>query len=79
MYAAGTGVAQDYLRAYMWLNIAVAHGNSLMIIHLNSISEHLTPAQIVEAKQLVRGWMENHHQRKSLPRCMKSSTSDEHG
>jgi hypothetical protein len=62
MYAAGTGVAQDYLRAYMWLNIAVAHGNSLMIRHLNSISEHLTPAQIVEAQQMARDWMENHHQ-----------------
>ena len=62
MYAAGTGVAQDYLRAYMWLNIAVAHGNSLMIIHLNSISEHLTPAQIVEAQQMAREWMDNHHQ-----------------
>ena len=62
MYAAGTGVAQDYLRAYMWLNIAVAHGNNLMIRHLNSISEHLTPAQIVEVQQMAREWMENHHQ-----------------
>lgn len=60
MYAAGTGVAQDYLRAYMWLSIAVEYGNSLMIIHLNSISEHLTPAQIVEAQQMTREWIENH-------------------
>jgi len=62
MYAAGTGVAQDYLRAYMWLNIAVARGNSLMIRHLNSIAEHLTPAQIVEARQMAREWIENHQQ-----------------
>ncbi len=62
MYVAGTGVAQDYLRAYMWLNIAVARGNNLMIKHLNSISEHLTSAQIVEAQQMVREWMENHQQ-----------------
>ena len=60
MYAAGTGVAQDYLRAYMWLNIAVEYGNSVMIIHLNSISEHLTSAQIVEAQQMTREWIENH-------------------
>ncbi len=62
MYVAGTGVAQDYLRAYMWLNIAVARGNNLMIKHLNSISEHLTPAQIVEAQQMAREWMENNQQ-----------------
>ena len=62
MYAAGTGVAQDYLRAYMWLNIAVAHGHNVMIKHLNSISKHLTPTQIVEAQQMAREWMENHQQ-----------------
>jgi TPR repeat protein len=60
MYAAGTGVAQSYLRAYMWLNIAVEHGHSLMIIHLNSITEHLTPAQIVKAQKMAREWMVNH-------------------
>lgn len=60
MYAAGTGVAQDYVRAYMWLNVAVAHGNSLMVKHLHGISEHLTPAQIVEAQQMARQWMEIH-------------------
>jgi hypothetical protein len=28
MYILGEGVAQDYVRAYMWLNIAAANGYS---------------------------------------------------
>ena len=62
MYAAGTGVAQDYVRAYMWLNVAVAHGHNLIVKHLNSISEHLTPAEIGEAQQMAREWMKNYQQ-----------------
>ena len=60
MYAAGTGVAQDYVRAYMWLNVAVANGNSLMVKHLNIVSGKLTLAQVEEAQKMARQWMENH-------------------
>ncbi len=60
MYAAGTGVAQDFVRAYMWLNVAVASGNSLMVKHLNSIAGKLNSAQIEEAQEMARRWMETH-------------------
>ena len=62
MYAAGTGVAQDYVQAYMWLNVALAIGNSLMVQHLDSVSRKLSLAQIEEAQQLAREWIENHQQ-----------------
>ncbi len=61
MYVAGTGVARDYVRAYMWLNVAVASGNSLMVKHLASVSGNLTSAQIEDAQQLAREWIENRH------------------
>jgi TPR repeat protein len=60
MYVAGTGVARDYVRAYMWLNVAVASGNRLMVKHLDSVSGNLTLAQIEQAEQLAREWIENH-------------------
>ena len=57
MYAEGKGVAQDYVRAYMWLDIAVAQGNSLMTKHLKRIAKQLTAAQIAQAQQLAREWL----------------------
>jgi uncharacterized protein len=56
MYIAGHGVPQDYVRAYMWLNLAAVRGDA-KIAKLRDLTRALmTPAQIAEAQKLAREW-----------------------
>jgi TPR repeat protein len=56
LYFAGLGVPQDYVRAYMWVNLAAAHmqGEEKKQAEENreDVAQRMTPAQITEAKQL---------------------------
>jgi len=52
MYKLGRGVAQDYVMAHMYFNIA-GTGRGL-------IEEKMTPSQIAEAQKLAREWMKKH-------------------
>lgn len=63
LYTIGLDIPQDYVQAYKWLQLA-AEGfspsdaderNSATRIR-NSITSIMTPAQIAEAKSLVRQW-----------------------
>ena len=60
MYALGRGVAQDYIRAHMWANVAGAAG----LEGAREIRDHLrdlmTPEQVAEAQRLAREWLEEH-------------------
>lgn len=72
MYAAGRGTAQDYVRALMWFNLAVAFGDTKpppqIGINLVDTSKYtaveqrdrlmaqMTSAQIAEAERMVREW-----------------------
>ena len=58
MYADGHGVTQDYVRAYMWLNFAVAsligEDRKTATENRNRLAEKMTSAQIAQAQELAR-------------------------
>ena len=56
MYANGRGVEQDYVKAHMWYSLAAAKGQKGTAKIRDSLAENMTPAQIAEAKKLVREW-----------------------
>ena len=56
MYAAGRGVAQDYVQAHMWFNLSAAQGNAGAVKNRNLIAAHMTPAQLAEAQRLASEW-----------------------
>jgi TPR repeat protein len=56
MYAKGEGVPQDYVRAYMWFNLAATNGLGEAARDRESVIARMTPAQIAEAQRLAREW-----------------------
>ena len=56
LYYNGRGVPQDYVRAYMWSNVAAAHSmgdeQKLAVDNRNKSVRHMTPLQIAEAQRL---------------------------
>jgi TPR repeat protein len=60
MYALGEGVPQDYVLAYMWVNLAVAQGNEAAQNLKDRVEQRMTREQIAEAQRLSREWIEAH-------------------
>ncbi len=60
MNALGRGVPQDYVRAYMWLNLAssraVADDHAPFADIRDAVASLMTPQQIAEAQALARNW-----------------------
>jgi uncharacterized protein len=62
MYKDGKGVPQDYVRAYMWLNLSTASmpvgpfGSEFAAKQRDEVASKMTPAQIAEAQKLTREW-----------------------
>ena len=66
LYATGHGVPQDYVLAYMWLNLAAAQGelpwtdaqdNKMHVSRdRDNVAAQMTPDQIAEAQRLAREW-----------------------
>ena len=54
MFGNGLGVPQDYIRAYMWWNIAASSGIKEAVSGRNAISKRMTPADISTAQKLAR-------------------------
>ena len=52
MYANGTGVPQDDIRAYAWFNVAAAKGHKNAAIQRDAIEKRLTVEQKTEAQNL---------------------------
>jgi len=53
MYGNTLGVAQDYVKAHMWFNIAAIDGSSKKAApNRDAIAEKMTPAQIARAQEL---------------------------
>ncbi len=50
MYDQGQGVAQDYLQAHMWFNLAAAQGDEDAAKHRDKLAEKMTPGQVAEAQ-----------------------------
>ena len=55
MYQNGRGVAQDYVAAHMWYNLAGA-GDGEAREYRDRIAEKMTPDQIAEAQRRAREW-----------------------
>ena len=60
MYAKGKGVAQDYVVAHLWLNLAAARGNEQVVLYRDLVATNMKPAQIAEAQKLAREWKPMH-------------------
>ncbi|MGH9809034.1 MAG: tetratricopeptide repeat protein, partial [Terriglobia bacterium] len=63
MYEKGRGVAQDYVQSYKWLDLAAAGfsaGEPVLrpaaISLRDGVAAKMTPAQMDEARRLVREW-----------------------
>lgn len=54
MYGKGQGVAQDYVRAHMWFNLAAAHGGKNAVSNREAVAAKMTAPQITEAQKLAR-------------------------
>ncbi len=54
MYVKGQGVAQSYLLAHMWLNLAAAQGEAGALADRDQLARMMTPAQIAEAQRLAQ-------------------------
>ena len=58
MYENGTGVPQDYARAYMWFNLSAASSSGedgkLAINNRNKAAAKMTSAQIEQAQEMAR-------------------------
>ena len=56
MYEDGKGVVQDLVQAYKWYYLASASGDTVGAQLRENLAKQMTPAQIVEAQELVRVW-----------------------
>jgi len=61
MYAKGYGVAEDYVEAYKWSNLAAALGNKRAAELKKVIATLMTRAQIAEAQKLSTKWFKEHN------------------
>ena len=52
MYFFGAGVKQDNIAAYAWTSLAETNGHAKARQNKGNIARKMTPAQIVEAKEL---------------------------
>ena len=57
LYEVGWGVPQDYMRAYMWYNLAAEHFltrayQKNAVKYRDEVARRMTPAQIAEAQRL---------------------------
>ena len=57
-----TGVPEDKVLAYMWLNLAAAQGNEDAQENKDIVEQRMTREQIAEAQRLSREWFETHPQ-----------------
>ena len=56
MYLKGEGVAEDYILAYKWANLAAAQGYKNAANMKKQLRKRMTRAQIAEAQRLSREW-----------------------
>ncbi len=57
MYYLGKGVPQDYVRAYMWLNLAAGQGVTMAVEERDALAKLLSPSQIEEGQRMTREWL----------------------
>lgn len=52
MYANGTGVPEDYVQAYAWVNLAAAQGNKKAVEGKELLRSGMTAEQVAKAQKL---------------------------
>jgi TPR repeat protein len=57
MYDLGQGVAQDWVQAYMWYNLADMAGNKTATSNMKIVEAKITPWQVEQAQALAREWL----------------------
>jgi uncharacterized protein len=60
IYKNGQGIAEDFIQAHMWFNIAETNGNDLGSTARYKVEKHMTQGQIIEAQKLAMEWMKEH-------------------
>ena len=58
MYFKGQGVAQDYVYAHMWLNLAAAQGEINAAEIRDILSKTMLPVDVSMAQRMAREWLE---------------------
>jgi TPR repeat protein len=58
LHGDGQGVAQDYKKSHMWLNLAAVKGNKTSVNARDDVAKRMTPQQIGEAQEMARQCME---------------------
>jgi uncharacterized protein len=56
LYSGGRGVSQDYVSAYMWLDLAAAGGNEEAEKSRDKMARRMTSGQIAKAQKLADEW-----------------------
>jgi len=66
MYTNELATKVDYVKAYMWANIAASQNNQNAARMRDMLEKNLPTEQIVEAQRLSKEWMENHTKVKAV-------------
>ena len=61
MYAKGTDLPVDNIKAYMWLLLAMMQGQETAAANLDIVRKRMTSAQIAKAQALAAEWREKHN------------------
>ncbi|MBK8182508.1 MAG: sel1 repeat family protein [Candidatus Competibacteraceae bacterium] len=56
LYSNGRGVDQDWVKAYVWLSLAVSNGYVGATQPLEYVTSQLDDQDLIRARELVRGW-----------------------
>ena len=56
-YAAGRGVARDYVTAHKWLNLAAMQGDERARSERAALAGEMSREEIFEAQRLARAWL----------------------
>jgi len=54
MHAGGQGVAQDYVRALMWIDLGGVSGYADAVRGRDTVEKRMMPQQIAEAQKMAR-------------------------
>lgn len=60
MYCLGRDVAQDYVTAHKWFNLAALKGNDEARLYRRELSLEMSPSQVAEAQRQARAWLTLH-------------------
>ena len=56
-YSTGQGVAQDFIAAHKWFNLAALRGSDEAKSWRNQLAVEMQPFQIAQAQKLAREWL----------------------